>query len=111
MPELTPEAQRSVDATVSFARELIEPQAEGWERNGGLPREFFQQAADVGLCGIMVPQALGGWGLSTTARARCSSAWRRTISRRLLRSLCTTICVQALRAPALPNTSSVTCDR
>ena len=67
MPELTPEAQRCLDAAVSFAREIIEPQAEGWERNGGLPREFFRQAADAGLCGITVPQALGGWGLSATA--------------------------------------------
>ena len=55
MPELTPEAQRCVDAAVSFAREIIEPQAEGWERNGGT------------AAGIL-PAGGGRWGC---AGSRC----------------------------------------
>lgn len=47
-----------------FASEVIEPQAARWEREGGLPRDFFLQAAEHGLCGLLVPRKLGGLGVS-----------------------------------------------
>lgn len=49
-----------VDTAKRFASEVISPGALIWERQGGLPREFFLSAGEYGLCGLLVPKKLGG---------------------------------------------------
>lgn len=49
-----------VDIARRFTADVIEPHALSWERDGGLPREFFLRAAERGLCGLLVPDELGG---------------------------------------------------
>ena len=63
-------ADRSiVDSAKHFATEIIEPHALVWERDGALPREFFLHAAERGLCGLLVPRALGGSEVSNITLA------------------------------------------
>ena len=54
------------DAT-AFGRDVIEPGAETWNAAGTVPRDFFEQAGERGLCGLLVPESLGGAGLSMSA--------------------------------------------
>ena len=56
-----------VNIAREFAAEIIEPQALSWEQAGGLPREFFRQAAKRGLCGLLVPKKLGASNVTLAA--------------------------------------------
>ena len=51
-------------AAKTFAADVIAPNAEHWETLGRVPYEVIKQAASAGLCGLMVPQHLGGLGLT-----------------------------------------------
>lgn len=57
------------DSATTFAREVIAPQAEHWEKIGRVPYEVFEQGAAIGLCGLMVPESLGGQGLGVRGMA------------------------------------------
>lgn len=59
----------AVAAAQTFAAEVIAPNAEHWETLGRVPYDAIEQAADAGLCGLMVPQHLGGLGLSIRGMA------------------------------------------
>ena len=52
-----------LDRALGFGAQVIEPSAAAWE-TGGLPREYFQRAAESGLCGLLVPSGAGGANLS-----------------------------------------------
>ena len=59
----------AVAAARNFAQACIEPVSARWERERRLPREAFTAAAEQGLCGLLVPPALGGAGLGVSAMA------------------------------------------
>ena len=52
-----------------FAAEVLETKAPQWARGESLHRDFFLDAASYGLCGLVVPTALGGKGLRYRALA------------------------------------------
>ena len=58
-----------IDAAIEFANDFVEPKAGDWAREGHLPREYFLEAAKYGLCGLLVPETLGGKGVSFAALA------------------------------------------
>lgn len=68
------DSQSAVAAAGSFAREVMAPQAASWERERTLPREVFRQAADAGLCSLLVPPNLGGAGLGVLTMAHVMEA-------------------------------------
>ena len=51
-------------AARKFAAEVIAPNAERWETLGRVPYDIIEQAGNACLCGLLVPQDLGGLGLS-----------------------------------------------
>ncbi|ETX06019.1 MAG: hypothetical protein ETSY2_19615, partial [Candidatus Entotheonella gemina] len=57
------QAKQMIATARTFARERIDPEAAGWERDRRLPREVITAAAAEGLCGLLVPAELGGAGL------------------------------------------------
>lgn len=66
------EQHRTVEVAKKFAREVIAPQAEHWEKIGRVPYEAFEQGATLGLCSLMVPESLGGQGLGVGGMANVS---------------------------------------
>jgi alkylation response protein AidB-like acyl-CoA dehydrogenase len=46
-----------------FAEEVVKPRASEIDESGLFPREFFDQAAELGLAGISVPEEYGGSGM------------------------------------------------
>ena len=57
------EAQRLVqDSARHFAEAEIRPYVRDWERDGKVPREVLRKMGQLGLMGMLVPQALGGSG-------------------------------------------------
>jgi acyl-CoA dehydrogenase len=58
----TPERQELRKTVRSFAEREILPNANDWERSGELPRELHRRAADTGLLGADLPEAVGGGG-------------------------------------------------
>jgi alkylation response protein AidB-like acyl-CoA dehydrogenase len=62
MAGLSHDEQVIVDRAARFGAEVIGPQAETWEKAGCVPREVFRQAAQEGLCRLVVPRDLGGLG-------------------------------------------------
>jgi len=58
------ESQRMVRDTMrAFAQEKLAPFAGGWDRDHTFPREALRGLADLGACGIVIPEANGGAGL------------------------------------------------
>ncbi|HCG03430.1 MAG TPA: acyl-CoA dehydrogenase [Chloroflexi bacterium] len=57
------------DAVREFAREVVEPRAEEIDRENRFPTELVQRAAELDLCGIVVPERYGGPGLDHIAFA------------------------------------------
>src|SRR5690606_35483720 len=46
-----------------FAREVVQPQAREIDASGEFPLDFYQQAGELGLAGVSVPEAYGGAGM------------------------------------------------
>jgi alkylation response protein AidB-like acyl-CoA dehydrogenase len=61
--ELSEDQQMIREAVHEFAREIVEPQAEQIDREERFPSELVQRAAELDLCGIVVPEQYGGPGL------------------------------------------------
>ncbi len=58
------ETQQSVRAMVSdFAEKNIRPNIMEWDENQHFPVELFKQLGDLGVMGVLVPEAYGGAGL------------------------------------------------
>jgi alkylation response protein AidB-like acyl-CoA dehydrogenase len=55
--------QREIQSLArEFAQAEIEPNASGWDRAHGFPRELFGKLAEVGFMGVCIPEELGGAG-------------------------------------------------
>ncbi len=67
---LTDDEQAIVDEAERFATEVIEPWAEGWERERRFAVEAWEALGPAGLCGLVVPTELGGRGAGPVALAR-----------------------------------------
>jgi len=72
--DLSAEAQQLVECAVTFAREVVAPQASAWEIARQVPLEALRRAAGLGLAGLLVPPALGGAGLGATGMGRVMEA-------------------------------------
>jgi butyryl-CoA dehydrogenase len=50
-----------------FAEETVRPRAKEIDETGEFPREFFDQAGELGLAGVAVPEEYGGAGMDTVS--------------------------------------------
>ncbi len=48
----------------AFARERIAPQVKRWDEEAHFPREIFDELGELGILGVLVPEAYGGAGLA-----------------------------------------------
>lgn len=53
------------DMVRRFAQEVVQPRAREIDETGEFPREFFDQAGELGLGGVAVPEEYGGAGMDT----------------------------------------------
>ena len=53
------------DTVRRFADEVVAPRAREIDESGEFPRDFFRQAAELGLAGVAVPEEYGGAGMDT----------------------------------------------
>ena len=74
MRELSPHEQSVVDVAIKFGESVIGPNARAWEKLGRVPEDVFKDAAGLGLCRLLVPEALGGLALSVSAMAAVMQA-------------------------------------
>lgn len=63
--ELSEEQVLLRDSVRRFAEEVVKPRAKEIDESGEFPREFFDQAGELGLGGVAVPEAYGGAGMDT----------------------------------------------
>ncbi len=62
------EEQKLLQETVRrFAEEVAKPRAKEIDETGEFPRSFFDQAGELGLAGVYVPEEYGGAGMDTVA--------------------------------------------
>lgn len=62
--------QHIIEAATRFADNVVAPQAEHWNQLRHIPTEIYRSAAEAGLCRLIVPEALGGLGLSVGSMAK-----------------------------------------
>jgi acyl-CoA dehydrogenase len=62
---LSDDQQRLIETARKFTREKIIPVAGKLDEHGTFPKEIFEQAWEIGLMNVEVPQEYGGLGLST----------------------------------------------
>jgi len=62
-PQFTEEHQALRKTVHDWCVDRLHPHAEEWEAARLFPREIFNEAADLGLLGIRVPEEYGGLGL------------------------------------------------
>ncbi|HZA01623.1 MAG TPA: acyl-CoA dehydrogenase family protein [Hyphomicrobiaceae bacterium] len=60
---LTPEQEDIRELARDFAEREVKPRAEAIDHNGEFPRDVLEKAAQLGLMGILVPDAYEGAGL------------------------------------------------
>ncbi len=65
--DLSDEQQLLKDEVNRFAREVVAPRAKEIDESGIFPDGFFQQAAELGLAGVAVPEQYGGSGMDTVS--------------------------------------------
>jgi alkylation response protein AidB-like acyl-CoA dehydrogenase len=70
IPVLSDREAGIVETARGFAQKQVAPHAAGWELARQAPLETFRAAAGAGLTGLLVPEALGGAGLSYTGFAQ-----------------------------------------
>ncbi len=61
--ELSEEQQILRDTVRRFADEVVKPRAKEIDESGEFPRSFFDQAGELGLAGVAVPEQYGGAGM------------------------------------------------
>ncbi len=59
---LTREQGMLQDTVRAFAEEVLKPRAAGLDRSREFPVDNYRRCAELGLCGMMVPEAYGGAG-------------------------------------------------
>jgi len=57
------------DMAANFARERLWPDAASWDESGFFPRDRLQEAAKLGMAGMVVHEDIGGSGLSRFSSA------------------------------------------
>ncbi|MDF3918187.1 acyl-CoA dehydrogenase family protein [Salinicola salarius] len=62
--ELDNDQQAYREAARRFSRQELAPNAAEWDANGLFPVETLRRAGDMGFCGLCIPEAHGGLGLS-----------------------------------------------
>ncbi len=65
----TPEHALLTDTLREFVQREVEPQAAEFDRTERFNRPLFNQAGELGLLGVTLPEAFGGAGLDATAAA------------------------------------------
>jgi len=63
--KLSEEQQLLRDSVRRFAEEVIKPHAKEIDESGEFPRHLFDQAGELGLAGVTVPEQYGGAGMDT----------------------------------------------
>ena len=63
--ELSEEQRLLREEVRRFADEVVRPRASEIDESGVLPREFFDQAGELGLAGVAIPEKYGGSGMDT----------------------------------------------
>ncbi|GAA5174690.1 acyl-CoA dehydrogenase family protein [Niveibacterium umoris] len=66
---LTQEQEMIRDAVRAYAQDCIAPHAAAWDRDHSFPREALRGLAELGVLGIVVPEAHGGAGLDYVSLA------------------------------------------
>src|SRR5215470_5584965 len=61
--ELTDEQNLLRDTVRRFAEEVVKPRAKEIDETGEFPRGFYDQAGELGLAGVAVPEEHGGAGM------------------------------------------------
>ena len=61
--ELSEEHKLLRDEVRRFAEEVVAPKAAEIDQTGEFPRDTFDQAAELGLGGVCVPEEHGGAGM------------------------------------------------
>jgi butyryl-CoA dehydrogenase len=59
---LTREQEMLRETVRAFAEEVLKPRAAGLDRSREFPVDNYRRCAELGLCGMMVPEAYGGAG-------------------------------------------------
>jgi butyryl-CoA dehydrogenase len=67
--ELTEEQKMLQDAVRRFSAEVVKPRAKEIDETGEFPRSFFDQAGELGLAGVAIPEEYGGAGMDALAYA------------------------------------------
>ena len=65
--ELTDEQKLLQENVRRFAEEVAKPRAKEIDESGEFPRSFFDQAGELGLAGVGVPEEYGGAGMDATS--------------------------------------------
>jgi butyryl-CoA dehydrogenase len=63
--ELSEEQQLLRENVRRFAEEVAKPRAKEIDESGEFPRSFFDQAGEIGLAGVAIPEEYGGAGMDT----------------------------------------------
>jgi butyryl-CoA dehydrogenase len=61
--ELTEEQKLLQETVRRFAEEVARPRAKEIDQTGEFPRSFFDQAGELGLAGVFIPEEYGGGGM------------------------------------------------
>ncbi|HYU31302.1 MAG TPA: acyl-CoA dehydrogenase [Thermoanaerobaculia bacterium] len=67
--ELSEEQKLLRDNVRRFAEEVAKPRAKEIDESGEFPRSFFDQAGEIGLAGVAMPEEYGGAGMDTVSYA------------------------------------------
>ncbi len=67
--ELTEEQKLLRENVRRFAEEVAKPRAKEIDQTGEFPRSFFDQAGELGLAGVFVPEEYDGSGMDTLSYA------------------------------------------
>ncbi len=65
--ELSEEQRMLQESVRRFAEEVVRPRAKEIDESGEFPRSFFDQAGELGLAGVAVPEEYGGAGMDTVS--------------------------------------------
>jgi butyryl-CoA dehydrogenase len=65
--ELSEEQKMLQESVRRFAEEVVRPRAKEIDESGEFPRSFFDQAGELGLAGVSVPEEYGGAGMDTVS--------------------------------------------
>jgi butyryl-CoA dehydrogenase len=65
--ELSEEQKMLQESVRRFAEEVVRPRAKEIDESGEFPRSFFDQAGELGLAGVAMPEEYGGAGMDTVS--------------------------------------------